>query len=250
MSFLALIDAATSQSAQVPNLTRSLQREHFNWDLEKQFTLAKIVKRYNGHIKTKDMSMKSKWDLILNNLKARDEFIELKILQGPLAVKFHRDQEKVLEKFQISKEGANLSGLPEQPSPYEHLHISMAEESATKEKKRKRAAEVKYVQKQSIEGITASQLEAQGKIKSQSSCTSDSSPADSNISSLSTYDDNTTSAATFINKLTEKLTATFTNPFEDEDRDLDRKLKRAQIRAAEAQEDYYLCLKNEMHVMK
>jgi hypothetical protein len=36
-----------------------------------------------------------------------------------------------------------LSGLPEQSSTYEHLHLSMAEKAASKEKKRKRVLEIK-----------------------------------------------------------------------------------------------------------
>ena len=52
------------------------------------------------------------------------------------------------------------------------------------------------------------------------------------------------SAAAFISKLTDKITATFSNPNEDEDRELDRAVKRAQLRAAEAQEIYFLNLTN------
>ena len=189
-------------------------------------TLAKIVKRYNGHLKTKDMPMKAKWELILTALKSKDEFLELKILSGAVAVKFHRDQEKVLEKFQISKEGANLSGLPNVPSPYEHLHLSMAEEAATKEKKRKRAMKINSDQKKNIEFITASQLMAQGTISSETS---------PDLSDVSSDLSNGATAASFIYKLTEQLTATFANSNDTEDKELDRRLKKIQIEAAETQ---------------
>jgi hypothetical protein len=98
MAFLALVDAAVNQNLQDVNV-RSCNREQFSWDLNNQYSLAKIVKRYNGYMKTKDMSMKAKWELILAALKSKDEFLDLKISAGPLSVKFHRDKEKVLEKF-------------------------------------------------------------------------------------------------------------------------------------------------------
>jgi hypothetical protein len=62
----------------------------------------------------------------------------------------------------------------------------------------------------------------------------------SDISSESSNGSDTTSASSFIMKLTDKLASTFKNSDDDEDRELDCKLKRIQIEAAQAQRDFYL----------
>jgi hypothetical protein len=50
--------------------------------------------------------------------------------------KFLKNEKEVLDKFCITKQTANLSGLSNQPSELEQLHIEMAEEAKSQKRKR------------------------------------------------------------------------------------------------------------------
>jgi hypothetical protein len=108
--------------------------------------LAQMAMRYGGYKRTSDL-MEKKWKLIADHLSADPEFSSSAITFDwrSLQIQFKRLQETVLKETGTDKPGANLSGLPEEPSPYQLLMMNMAEEVASgkgakdieKEKKRK-----------------------------------------------------------------------------------------------------------------
>jgi hypothetical protein len=122
-----------------PKMSASSSRENFKWSEEMAYKLAKLVLRHKGYKRT-ELTMKDKWSSILSELKRDEVFHDLNISWESLQNAFRRNCEKVLKDAGISEEGANLSGLPEQPSDYQTLVINMAEEVAKEKDKSKRAA--------------------------------------------------------------------------------------------------------------
>ncbi len=111
-------------------------RSQFRWTEAAKLQLAKRVKSRKGHFTTPDLNLTDKFRLIRQDLKDKPETADLDITSDALMNHFNRLQSGVLDKYGISKEGANLSGLDEVPSEYVSLMITMAEEKA-KEKKKK-----------------------------------------------------------------------------------------------------------------
>ena len=100
---------------------------YFSWTDAKKLEFATLVHKKQGHMKT-DVSYKVKWETILTELKAKENFSDLSIKSTALQTTFDRFQEAVLKECGISEEGANLSGLPAAASEYVKLIVSMAEE--------------------------------------------------------------------------------------------------------------------------
>jgi hypothetical protein len=117
-------------------MTESGSNKGYNrWTDEMKHRLAQLVLRYKGYKKTTGETMESKWQTINDMLLADGEFMKLvpvglKLDSKSLHQNFRRFSDAVLDKFGISAEGANLSGLPEEPSPYELLMVNMAQEVA------------------------------------------------------------------------------------------------------------------------
>ena len=117
------------------------QKSYFTWTEDKKYTLAKLALRHEGY-KPTDRAHQEKWENILEKLKMRPEFAELEIQPIALKNQFARMQKDVLKAAGISMEGANLSGLPEEPSELFTLLCNMAKEVfdkkvVGKEKKKK-----------------------------------------------------------------------------------------------------------------
>ena len=89
----------------------------------------------------------AKWEKILSKLKEKSNFSELSIKSSALRNTYERFKDAVLKEHGISEEGANLSGLPEEPSAYVKLIVSMAEE----EHKRAHQAERKDKKKKTFQ---------------------------------------------------------------------------------------------------
>jgi len=118
---------------------------YFNWTEEKNYTLALLVLKYKGY-KTTDIKQLEKWEAILDKIKTKPGFEDLAIKPIPLQTHFKRMQEETLKACGISMEGANLSGLEEEPSELVTLLINMAEE-VSKEKKYKDVQKKKKAEK-------------------------------------------------------------------------------------------------------
>ena len=103
------------------------QKTYFTWTDDKKYTLAKLVLRHEGY-KSTDRAHTEKWDIILTKLKLKPEFADLDIQPLALQNHFKRMQKDVMKSAGISMEGANLSGLPEEPSELVTLLSNMAKE--------------------------------------------------------------------------------------------------------------------------
>ena len=73
-----------------------------------------------------DFSKEQKWKTVLATLKERPEFEELEVTGKTLADKFHKELEKVLDRYGMTNQTVNLSGLPEKPPGYDQILIDMA----------------------------------------------------------------------------------------------------------------------------
>ena len=117
------------------------QKSYFTWTEDKKYTLAKLALRHEGY-KLTDRNHQEKWETIIEKLKMKPEFAELEIQPMALKNQFSRMQKDVLKAAGISMEGANLSGLSEEPSELVVLLCNMAKEVfdkkvVGKEKKKK-----------------------------------------------------------------------------------------------------------------
>ena len=90
------------------------QKSYFTWTEDKKYTLAKLALRYEGY-KSSDKPHNEKWETIPEKLKTKPEFSDLEIQPIALQNHFKRMQKDALKAAGISMEGANLSGLPEEP---------------------------------------------------------------------------------------------------------------------------------------
>jgi len=105
------------------------KKKYFDWTEEKKYVLAQLVLKYKGY-KTTETKHIEKWETILEKLLLKPGFEELDIKPIPLQTQFKRMQEETLKSCGISVEGANLSGLDEEPSELVTLMCNMAEEVA------------------------------------------------------------------------------------------------------------------------
>ena len=101
--------------------------------------------KYKGY-KTTHIKQSEKWETILEKIKIKPGFEDLAIKPIPLQTHFKRMQEDTLMACGISMEGANLSGLEEEPSELVTLLVNMAEEVAN-EKKHKDVQKKKKAEK-------------------------------------------------------------------------------------------------------
>lgn len=119
---------------------------YFNWTDANKYEFAVLVHKESGHMKT-DETFNAKWERILAKLKEKPNFADLNIKFNALRNTYERFKDAVLKECGISEEGANLSGLPAEPSAYVKLIVSMAEE----EHKRARKAELKEKKKKAFQ---------------------------------------------------------------------------------------------------
>ena len=90
--------------------------------------LAQCVRRNKGYKKS-DLAKKTKYEIILAQIKEKPEMVDLKITASALEVAFKRHQAAVLGKYGIDEEGANLSGLDgQEPSELEKLYLDFTRE--------------------------------------------------------------------------------------------------------------------------
>lgn len=100
---------------------------YFRWTEAQREIFADIVQKESGFIRT-DETMEVKWKKIIEKLKAKAEFTSLQVGWQSLQNQFKRFMEQVLKNCGISQEGANLSGLSDEPNKYVKLMLSIAEE--------------------------------------------------------------------------------------------------------------------------
>ena len=134
----------------------------FYWTEDLLFILAKEVHYARAYKHTKNTAMKGKWEMVLTRLKTNypikdgpgtDDFALLDIVPVALQNHFKRNMKEIMKKHGISEEGANLSGLPELPSEYESLMITMAKDEFKEKSKRKRESAKKEATKKLMDSI-------------------------------------------------------------------------------------------------
>ena len=101
----------------------------------------------------------------MRNIKLKSGFEELDIKAIPLHTQFKRMQEDILKKCGISMEGANLSGLDEEPSDPITLMCNMAEEVAQEKQTRDDIKQKKAEKNKAMTMIEKLQLVDQGRVK-------------------------------------------------------------------------------------
>ena len=170
----------TSNIGDMPTTTTSRGGfiRKFNWTEDLLFILAKEVHYARAYKHTKNTAMKGKWEMVLTRLKTNypikdgpgtDDFALLDIVPVALQNHFKRNMKEIMKKHGISEEGANLSGLPELPSEYESLMITMAKDEFKEKSKRKRESAKKEATKKLMDSINREGLTQQGELSNDTS---------------------------------------------------------------------------------
>jgi hypothetical protein len=104
------------------------KRVNFPWTASREFTFVNYILLEKGHLKT-DTNMVDKFNAISFKLRVDSAFIGRDFLDGAaLKKKWDRMSSLVDAKYGISSEGANLSGLEEEPSEVEKLILDLLKE--------------------------------------------------------------------------------------------------------------------------
>jgi len=143
------------------------QKSYFTWTEDKKYTLAKLALCHEGY-KLTDRNHQEKWETIIEKLKMKPEFAELEIQPMALKNQFSRMQKDVLKAAGISMEGANLSGLSEEPSELVTLLCNMAKEVHDKKivgKEKKKKQKEKETAMNMTEKLALAQQGCSGGIK-------------------------------------------------------------------------------------
>lgn len=104
------------------------RKGHFPWNEAREFTLVNYVYKEKGYIKT-ETSLVDKFSSMSLKIRLDSAFQGREFLDGSaLKKKWDRLCDVVDKKYSLSSEGANLSGLEEEPSEVEKLIIDMLKE--------------------------------------------------------------------------------------------------------------------------
>ena len=151
--------ASNSDEASGPAQNSDALESYFPWTSEQEFRLAKLIHQKLAFMRTKKESFKTKYQMVLAELQKREEFIDLKISPMGLQNKFNRMTKSVLDKYGFTKASANLSGLKQQPPPFEELIITMAQQAENVNKKAKYGKEGKKTKKKVLNSIVSNQMQ-------------------------------------------------------------------------------------------
>lgn len=107
---------------------KKARKGHFPWTAAREFTFVNLIFKEKGHLRT-DINMIDKFNSISSKLRLDASFTGREFLDGPaLKKKWERISGAVESKYSLSSEGANLSGLEEQPSELEKLVMDLLKE--------------------------------------------------------------------------------------------------------------------------
>ena len=152
------IDYDDSADFEGEPILKKSRKEEIQWDEPKEYVLVCTYKKYDAYMKSaagrkKGLSMENKRLVAFNQLKAHAAFSLVSHLLTPsgVAAKFMRLKKAVIGKYAMDGEGANLSGLPENPPRVEEALYKMVEEEfqgkvRQGKKQEKEANRVKRVQ--------------------------------------------------------------------------------------------------------
>lgn len=131
------------------NPPKKQKKVFFNWTLERNLIFVKVCNSKNVHLTTSNFTKDQKWQAVLIALKSKPEFEELELTWKSLSERFRTEQALVLDKYGMTKDNVNLSGLPERPPEYEDILINMAVSSKAANDKGKRQRDAKIQKKNS-----------------------------------------------------------------------------------------------------
>ena len=188
------------------NAAKKQKRSLFQWTKDHNLIFVKVCRLKNVHKNTPDLSKEQKWKLVLATLKSRPEFEELDVTFKTLNDKFHKELEKVLDRYGMTNQTVNLSGLPEKPPENDRILIDMAIEIKADNDKAKRKKIKEQQKKALLNNIEAVGLGRQGRRESFSSPSSVNDQQTSAISSATTTSISPPVLATsFIESMTNRL---------------------------------------------
>ena len=120
--------SAKNDSQDLPAQTKQ-KGSNAQWSPQAEYDLASLCLKYQGHRKT-DITMQEKWNTIAACITAEKAILQGYSLSGPVAQrKFDRMCETISKNAAICSEGANLSGLPPEPTPLEKLVLNFLSRS-------------------------------------------------------------------------------------------------------------------------
>ena len=143
---MSRFDALVSTACSVDDSNKNF-KSYLRWTNDMKHILAKKVCEHRAYIPSfgkNALTLVEKWQRVKADLIVFKEFYGF-IDKGweSLQAQFNRFKDEVLKEAGISEEGANLSGLNEEPSEYQLLMINMAEEYQIKKQESKEKKEKK-----------------------------------------------------------------------------------------------------------
>ena len=156
----------TDEELITPMAAKKQKKVFFNWTPERNLTFAKICNSKYVHLTTTNMTKDQKWQSVLIALKAKPEFDELEVSWKSLSERFRTEQALILDRYGMTKDSVNLSGLPEKPPEYEDILINMAVSSKAANDKAKRQRESKSQKKRFMNSLESTELAKQGRSSS------------------------------------------------------------------------------------
>lgn len=104
-----------------------LAKKKFGWNPQRELTLVHYVLKEKGYIRT-DINLTDKFNTISRKVNTEQDFAGSQLDGAALKKKWDRISLTIDTKYSISMEGANLSGLDEEPSEIEKLVLQMLRE--------------------------------------------------------------------------------------------------------------------------
>jgi hypothetical protein len=136
------------------------KKAEIQWSEQREYVLVNIIKNRNAHCKTKGAKMEDKKLIAFNDLRLHPSFSDVRdvVTLNGIMQKFNRLKTYVKSKYALDAEGANLSGLPENPPRVEALLYKMIQDemqtkvsvSLKKKKEDERADRLKALQDQEL----------------------------------------------------------------------------------------------------
>ena len=146
---------------------RSTESNYIVWTNEKKLLVANCASKFEAYKKT-SKTFEKKWQEVLVDCQKSEICVDW-ILNPPkweaLETAFNRWMKEVLKDAGISEEGANLSGLTDEPDAFISIMLSMAEDKAQSLEEKKKEKEKEERKREAIFTHENQQLANQSKLK-------------------------------------------------------------------------------------
>jgi len=131
------------RAADITASKKTRNNHYFIWTPSHNLVFMRACQMKLLHSSKGALKKEEKCQAVINYLKSRKEndFEFLEIKPKAIGEKFRKDTSVILEKYGVTKESVNLSGLSDKPPPYDDIVLNMANESRAENSKAKRAKE-------------------------------------------------------------------------------------------------------------